>query len=137
MGNGGVLACFRGQRNQVYTGSAGTAAHLHMDFCQPRAVPGPCFALLCPLWIIQRLLAFLYCLPPPGCCPQCESRCQVRPCLPPPAKGALPLPVVLPQQLRQQLEYRPTRIEDLNCLLPSGHKQLGPTQPDPRVRGDL
>lgn len=68
-----------------------------------------------------------------SCAMQCEDKCTVRPCLPTPGKGALPLPASLPPAMQQQLAFKPSRIEDLNVVLPPGCPQLATTKPDPRV----
>lgn len=61
---------------------------------------------------------------------QCEDRSQVRPCLPAPKPGSLPLPVDLDPA---QLAFQPQRVEDLNAAVPKGHPQLATPQRDARV----
>lgn len=61
---------------------------------------------------------------------QCENRSCVRPCLPAPARGALPLPAALDAAL---LAYQPSRVEDLSALLPPGMAPLATPARDSRV----
>lgn len=55
----------------------------------------------------------------------------MRPALPAPARGALPLPAGVPAE---RLAYAPARVEDLNAVVPAGHPQLATPERDARVR---
>jgi deoxyribodipyrimidine photo-lyase len=63
-----------------------------------------------------------------------EDRCSVRPCLPPPRRGALPLPAGLEPGA---LDFQPRALEELSAALrlPAGQPQLQLATPqrDPRV----
>ncbi|KAK9815662.1 hypothetical protein WJX72_007553 [[Myrmecia] bisecta] len=54
-----------------------------------------------------------------------ESRCQPRQLVPAPTTGALPLP---PDLDAQRLEYAPSRVEDLNVIVPEGAQPLATPQ---------
>ncbi len=60
-----------------------------------------------------------------------ESRCQVRPALPAPAAGALPLPASLDPKL---LGFQPGSVEDLNSILGEGLQSLVTPPDHPNVR---
>jgi len=58
---------------------------------------------------------------------QVENRCEVHQPSRPPPKGALPLPSGLDQST---VDYKPSRLEDLNELLPEeGPRLATPTRP--------
>lgn len=61
---------------------------------------------------------------------QVESRCQVRPALPAPTAGALPLPPNLDPKL---LSLQPGSVEELNSIMEEGLPRLATPKGDPRV----
>ena len=63
-------------------------------------------------------------------CMQVEQTCQIPRPAPKPQPGALPLPSSLD---RAALDFQPSRVEDLNSLVPEGVPQLSTPQPDPNV----
>lgn len=66
---------------------------------------------------------------------KCEDRAEVRPCFPAPKPGSLPLPAsgVDPTAL----DYQPSRIEDINVILPAGQPKLVTPQRDSRAAFNL
>eukprot|EP00887_Chlorella_sp_A99_P004234 scaffold15.g4234.t1 len=58
-----------------------------------------------------------------------EARCAVRPCLPAPCAGQLPLPAGLPAE---EMAWLPSRVEELNAVVPPGNPQLSTPQRDSR-----
>ena len=104
---------------QPCTRRACTAAHAARE--SARRGPSACVADPCrPLPVSSLLLPR----------DQCEDRSRVRPCLPTPARGALPLP---PGADAAALAYLPQRVEDLKAVIPAGHPQLASPQKDARV----
>ena len=62
---------------------------------------------------------------------QVESRCQVRPALPAPEGGALPLPAAVDPKL---LSFQPGSVEELNSVVEEGLPRLETPRGDSRVR---
>ena len=68
--------------------------------------------------LMQRLIA------------QVEQKCQIPRPAPKPQQGALPLPSSLD---KSSLDRQPSRVEDLNSLVPEGAPKLSTPSPDPNV----
>ena len=59
-----------------------------------------------------------------------ESKCEPRQPKQAPKKGKLPLPGNVSKDI---LDYQPSKVEDLNELLPSDAPRLATTKPHPKV----